>query len=99
MDGLTMSLAAQKAIETLPKGRDGKPATTPEIRSDNRSCSISKEFRVVLQANGLGHHRIQSHCPEENELIERAKRTLPESGCRNASVVSLHAAMRVFGRA
>jgi len=40
MDGLTVSLAAQKAIETLPKGRDGKPATTPEIRSDNGSCYI-----------------------------------------------------------
>jgi putative transposase len=79
MDGLTVSLAAQKAIETLPKGRDGKPAVTPEIRSDNGSCYISKEFRVVLQENGLGHHRIQPHCPEENGLIERANRTIRES--------------------
>jgi transposase InsO family protein len=79
MDGLTVSLAAQKAIETLPKGRGGEPAATPEIRSDNGSCYISKEFRVVLQENGLGHHRIQPHCPEENGLMERANRTLRES--------------------
>ena len=79
MDGLTVSLAAQKAIETLPKGTDGKPAATPEIRSDNGSCYISKEFRVVLRENGLGHHRIRPHCPEENGLIERANRTLREA--------------------
>ena len=79
MDGLTVSLAAQKAIETLPKGKDGKPTSTPTIRSDNGSCYIAKEFRVVLQENGLGHHRIQPHCPEENGLMERANRTLRES--------------------
>lgn len=79
MDGLTVSLAAQKAIETLPKGPDGKPTTTPKIRSDNGSCYIAKEFRVVLQENGLGHHRIQPHCPEENGLMEHANRTLRES--------------------
>jgi putative transposase len=79
MDGLTVSLSAQKAIETLPKGPAGKPAVTPEIRSDNGSCYISKEFRVVLQENGLGHHRIQPHCPEENGLMERANRTMRES--------------------
>jgi putative transposase len=78
MDGLSVSTAAQKAIETLTKGPDGKPAVTPEIRSDNGSCYISKEFRVVLTENGLGHHRIHPHCPEENGLIERANRTLRE---------------------
>jgi transposase InsO family protein len=78
MDGLTVSLAAQKGIETLPKGPDGQPVVTPEIRSDNGGCYISKEFRVVLQENGLGHHRIKPHCPEENGLMERANRTLRE---------------------
>ncbi len=78
MDGLTVSLAAQKAIETLPKRPDGKPMVTPEIRSDNGSCYISKEFRVVLGENGLVHQRIQPHCPEENGLMERANRTLRE---------------------
>jgi transposase InsO family protein len=79
MGGLTVSLAAQKAIETLTKGPDGKPTVTPEIHSDNGSCYISKEFQVVLQENGLGHHRIQPHCPEENGLMERANRTIRES--------------------
>ena len=73
-----MSAAAQKGIETLPRGPDGKPAVTPEIRSDNGSCYISKEFRAVLRENGLGHHRIRPHCPEENGLMERANRTLRE---------------------
>lgn len=79
MDGLSVSLAAQTAIETRPKGPDGKPVVTPEIRSDNGSGYISKEFRVVLTENGLAHHRIQPHCPEENGLIERANRTMRES--------------------
>lgn len=78
MDGLTVSLAAQKVIETLSKGLDGKPTAKPEIRSDNGSCYIAKEFRVVLQENGLGHHRIRPHRPEENGLMERANRTLRE---------------------
>lgn len=78
MDGLSVSTAAQKAIETLPRGSDGKPSSPPEIRSDNGSCYVSKEFRVVLTENGLGHHRIHPHCPEENGLMERANRTLRE---------------------
>lgn len=78
MDGLSVSTAAQKAIETLPKDQEGKPVTTPEIRSDNGSCYISKEFRLVLTENGLGHQRIRPHCPQENGLIERANRTLRE---------------------
>lgn len=79
MDGLSVSATAQKAIETLPKGADGKPSAPPEIRSDNGSCYVSKEFRTVLTENGLGHHRIHPHCPEENGLMERANRTLREA--------------------
>lgn len=78
MDGLSVSTAAQKAIETLPRGADGTPLAAPEIRSDNGSCYVSKEFRVVLTENGLGHRRIHPHCPEENGLMERANRTLRE---------------------
>src|SRR5262249_58238669 len=37
-----------------------------------------EEFGVVLRENGLGHHRITPHCPEENGLIERLHRTLRE---------------------
>jgi putative transposase len=79
MDGLSVSLAAQGAIETLPKDRRGRPLMSPEIRSDNGSGYISKEFRLVLKENGLEHRRIQPHCPEENGLIERANRTVRES--------------------
>ena len=78
MDGVTVGTAAQAAIDTLPKGADGQPVEKPEIRSDNGSGYISKEFKVVLKENGLGHHRIKPHCPEENGLIERMHRTLRE---------------------
>jgi putative transposase len=97
MDGLSVSLAAQKAIETLPKGSDGMPVVTPEIRSDNGSCYISKEIRVVLQENGLSHHRIQPHCPEENGLIERANRTLRQ-GLDGEGLTDLLMAERVIAR-
>jgi len=78
MDGITTSWAAQRAIDTLPKGEGGQPVEKPEIRSDNGSGYISQEFRLVLRENGLGHHRIKPHCPEENGLIERMHRTLRE---------------------
>jgi putative transposase len=79
MDGDSVSLAAQAAIETLPKGADGLPLVRPQIRSDNGSGYISKEFRVVLHANGLDHQTIRPHCPEENGLIERSNRTIREA--------------------
>jgi putative transposase len=78
MGGISLGLAAQRAIETLPKGVDGLPEAKPEIRSDNGSGYLAQEFRVVLKENGLGHHRITPHCPEENGLIERLHRTLRE---------------------
>lgn len=79
MDAISVSNASQKAIELLPKKADGSPETTPVIRSDNGSCYVSQEFRLVLKENGLTHHRITPHCPEENGLMERANRTLRES--------------------
>ena len=97
MDGITTSLAAQKAIETLPKGPDGKPLDKPEIRSDNGSGYISKEFKIVLKENGLGHHRITPHCPEENGLIERMHRTLREE-LDGEELTNLLEAERIFGR-
>jgi putative transposase len=97
MDGVTMSRAAQAAIDTLPKGEDGKPLAKPEIRSDNGSGYISKEFKIVLAENGLGHHRIKPHCPEENGLIERMHRTLREELDGDA-LTNLLEAEKVFGR-
>ncbi len=79
MDGATVSLAAQAALEKLERGEDGRPARSPEIRSDNGSGYISKEFRDVLGAWDLTHQRIKPHCPEENGLMERAYRTLREA--------------------
>jgi transposase InsO family protein len=97
MDGVTLSTAAQAAIDTLPKGEDGQPVDRPEIRSDNGSGYISKEFKVVLQENGLGHHRIRPHCPEENGLIERMHRTLREE-LDGEALTNLLEAEKVFGR-
>ena len=79
MDGATVSVAAQAALETLPKDAQGKLLVKPEIRSDNGSCYISREFGGVLDEHGLSHRRIRPHCPEENGLMERANRTLDEA--------------------
>jgi putative transposase len=79
MDGATVSVAAQTALETLPKDAEGKLLVKPEIRSDNGSCYISREFGGVLDEHGLSHRRIKPHCPEENGLMERANRTLDEA--------------------
>ena len=78
MDAVSVSLAAQRAIDSLPKGADGLPLTRPLIRSDNGSSYVSKEFKVVLTENGLSHHKITPHCPEENGKIERSNRTIRE---------------------
>jgi putative transposase len=97
MDGVTLSTAAQAAIDKLPKGADGQPEAKPEIRSDNGSGYISKEFKVVLRENGLGHHRIKPHCPEENGLIERLHRTLREE-LDGEELTNLLEAEKVFAR-
>jgi putative transposase len=79
MDGKTLSLSAQKAVEQLPRGVDGLPLQKPVIQSDNGSGYISREYLQVLKEHGLGHHRIKPHCPEENGVIERSMRTLREA--------------------
>jgi transposase InsO family protein len=76
MDGASVSLSAQRAIETLAE--TSGPAL-PEIRSDNGSCYLSRDFHVVLEEHGLAHQRIKPHCPEENGLVERSNRTLREA--------------------
>jgi transposase InsO family protein len=79
MDGISVSLAAQAAVDKLPRGPDGRPLVKPVIQSDNGSGYISREFLGVLAENGLGHHRIKPHCPEENGVMERAYRTVREA--------------------
>jgi putative transposase len=81
MDGMTVSVEAQAAIELLLREKGGEipPGGMPRLRSDNGSCYISREFRGVLDEHGLGHQRIKPHCPEENGIIERSNRTLREA--------------------
>jgi len=79
MDGNSVSLAAQRALETLPRDEAGHLLVRPEIRTDNGSGYVSREFREVLAEHELAHQRIKPHCPEENGLMERAYRTLREA--------------------
>lgn len=81
MDGITVSVEAQAAVERFLRGRGGElpPEGMPRMRSDNGSCYVSREFRGVLDEHHLGHPRIKPHCPEENGTIERSNRTLHEA--------------------
>jgi putative transposase len=79
IDGGSVSVAAQTALERLPRDAEGKLLTKPDIRSDNGGCYISREFGAVLDEHELSHRRIKPHCPEENGLMERANRTLGEA--------------------
>lgn len=79
MEGHSVSVGGQKALETLPCDKLGEPLARPEIRSDNGSCFISKEFHGVLEHYGLTHVKIRPHCPEENGIMERSNRTVREA--------------------
>jgi putative transposase len=89
MGGVSVGTAAQAALdeaqnswkeeEEEKNSLEGKKMGPPEIRSDNGSCYISREFREVMAQNGLSHQRIKPHCPEENGLVERSNRTLREA--------------------
>lgn len=81
MDGITVSIEAQTAIERFLREQGGEIPIggMPRVRSDNGSCYISREFRGVLDEHHLGHQRIKPHCPEENGIIERSNRTLREA--------------------
>jgi transposase InsO family protein len=46
MDGVTLSTAAQRALETLPRDDGGALAVRPEIRSDNGSGTSRRSFTV-----------------------------------------------------
>ncbi len=79
MGGVSVGLAAQTALDKEKNSWKGTKTAPPEIRSDNGSCYVSREFREVLAQNGLSHQRIKPHCPEENGLVERSNRTLREA--------------------
>lgn len=79
MEGHSVSVGGQKALETLPRNEYGELLAKPEIRSDNGSGFISKEFHGVLEHYGLTHVKIRPHCPEENGIMERSNRTVREA--------------------
>jgi len=81
MEGAAVSLEAERAIEKLLKEKGGEipEEGMPEVRSDNGSCYISRDFRTVLDEHGLSHNTITPHCPEENGIMERANRTFREA--------------------
>lgn len=72
MDGLSVSIAAAAAIETLPEG------VRPVIQSDHGSGFIAGEFAKTLAGCGVGHTLIRPHTPTDNGLIERYHRTIGE---------------------
>jgi putative transposase len=78
MDAITLSTAAQTALQTLPMDADDRVTIQPIIRSDNGSGYVSREFGELLAHHGQVHHRIRPHCPEENGVMERANRTIRE---------------------
>jgi transposase InsO family protein len=79
MDGVSVSVEAQAAVETLPRDAAGELTARPDVRSDNGSGYVSREFAGVLAEHGLAHRPIHPHCPEENGLCERVQRTLGEA--------------------
>ena len=97
MDGESVSVAAQAALETLAKDAEGKLLERPAIRSDNGSCYISREFGAVLDEHELSHKRIKPHCPEENGLMERANRTIGEA-LEDEEVTDYLQAVKVIAR-
>jgi len=77
MDGMSVSLAAQAAIDNLKKD-PGWKGNLPLIQTDNGSGYISGDFDKTISGAGLFHERITPHCPEENGKVERLNRTLGE---------------------
>ena len=98
MDGITVSVEAQAAVERFLRERGGELPSQgmPQVRSDNGSCYVSREFRGVLDEHHLGHQRIKPHCPEENGIIERSNRTLREA-LDGAELTDLFQARDVIG--
>jgi transposase InsO family protein len=50
----------------------------PSIQTDNGPAFISRDFKSYLAAQGIEHHRIHPHCPQENGIVERGIRTCKE---------------------
>jgi len=96
MDGASVSLAAQRAVETLPRDERGELQVRPEIRSDNGSGYLSKEFHQVLEHHRLSHVKIKPHCPEENGVMERSNRTVREAWEQEVPPEDVEAAVKLL---
>jgi putative transposase len=77
MDGRSVSLAAQAAVDRL-RGDPGWKGILPLIQTDNGSGYLAGDFDKTLSGAGLFHERITPHCPEENGKVERWHRTFGE---------------------
>jgi putative transposase len=75
MDAFSVSNAAQAALDKLPEA----DRSSVRMQSDNGSAFVSAEFARTLARNGVGHHRIHPHTPEQNAFIERFMRTFGEA--------------------
>ena len=73
-----LSVAAQAALETLPRDAAGKLLETPDIRSDNGSCYISREFGAVLDER-TEPQADQSALPGRERFDGAGNRTLNEA--------------------
>lgn len=58
---------------------DGNLLVKPDIRNDNGSGYISRDFYPLLAHHELFHQRFASDCPAENGILERANRTMREA--------------------
>ncbi len=90
-------LLYRNRLGTLTHDEHGHVVERPDIRSDNGSVCICREFAGVLDEHGLSHRRIKPHCPEENGLLERAQRTLGKLWDQ-AELKHYHEAVRVIDR-
>lgn len=97
MDGDSVTLAGQAAVETLPRDGEGRLLSKPEIRTDHGSGYLSKEFHGLLEYHGLTHVKIRPHCPEENGLMERSNRTVREA-LEEEEFTNRYEAEEAFGR-
>ncbi|MEM3829659.1 MAG: DDE-type integrase/transposase/recombinase [Conexivisphaerales archaeon] len=74
MNSNSVSLEAQKAIENLRNDS----LSFPVIQSDNGSAFISSDFKIVLNNNCLTQKRIYHYAPEQNDIVEMARKTVRE---------------------
>jgi len=74
MESGTVSRVFQQFIE----GAKGSLYQKPRLQTDNGSCFIGSEFRLVVQQYVKDHTTIHPSTPTENVIIERWHRTFKE---------------------